>query len=95
MAARVKLNSAGIQALLESGEVRADLTDRAARVLSAAQSSAPYDPTRTSGEHYRDSLHIVQDTTDRAVVRVVAGAAHGYVVEANTGTLARALDAGR
>lgn len=87
---RVKLNSAGIQALLESSSVRADLTDRAERVLSAAKSSAPV----ASGA-YRDSLHIVQDTTDRAVVRVASDAPHAFVVEANTGTLARALDAGR
>ena len=90
MATRIKLNSAGFAALLNSASVRADLTDRASRVLSAARSSAPV----VSGE-YRDSLHVEQATTDRAVVRIVAGADYGYVVEANTGNLARALDAGR
>ena len=87
---RIKLNSAGIAALLKSSDVRADLTARGERVLSSAQSSAPV----ASGA-YRDSLRVVQDTTDRAVVRVAANVPHAYVVEANHGTLARALDAGR
>lgn len=85
--ARIKLDSAGIQRLLESGEVRKDLTDRAERVLAAAQASAPV----VSGD-YLDGLGIVQDTTDRAVVRVVGTAPHSHLVEANTGNLARALD---
>ena len=88
--ANVKLNSSGVKDLLNSSKVRADLTARAERVLSAAQSSAPV----VSGA-YQDSLEVVQDTTDRAVVRVVANIDYGYVVEANTGNLARALDAGR
>ena len=90
MATRVTLNHAGIQAMLTSAGVRADLTGRAARVLSAAQSSAPVE----SGA-YRASLHIVQDTTDRAAVRVVSDSPYALVVEANTGCLARALDAAR
>lgn len=88
--ARIDMNSAGVQDLLNSSSVRGDLTDRAERVLSAAQSSAPV----ASGA-YQDSLTIQQDTTDRAVVRVVADIDYGYVVEANTGNLARALDSGR
>lgn len=87
---RVKLNSAGIQKLLESGEVRRDLTERAERVLSAAESLAPV----VSG-NYRDGLAIIQDTTDRAVVRVAGTAPHSHLVEANHGVLARALDSGR
>lgn len=87
---RVKLNSRGIQQLLKSGGVRADLTARAQRVLAAAEASAPV----VSGA-YRDGLAIVQDTTDRAVVRVAGTAPHSHLVEANTGNLARALDAGR
>jgi hypothetical protein len=86
--ARVVLKSAGVKALLNSGETRAMLTGKAGPVLSAAQSSAPV----ASGE-YRASLHLEQDTTDRAVVRVVSDAPHAMIVEANTGNLARALDA--
>lgn len=85
---RVKLNSAGMRALLNDPGLRADLTTRAERVLAAAKASAPVD----SGE-YRDSLHIVDDTTDRAVVRVGSSAPHGLLVEMKTGNLARALDA--
>lgn len=90
MASKVKLSSAGIEELLNSAAVRADLTDRAERVLSAARSSAP---VKTG--NYRDGLGLRQDTTDRAVVRVVASAPHSHLVEADTGNLARALDAGR
>ena len=87
MAARVRLKSSGMAALLKSGDVRAFVTARAERVLASAKAEAPV----ASGE-YRDSLRLVQDTTDRAVTRVVASAPHSLVVEANTGNLSRALD---
>lgn len=89
-AIKVKINHGGMRALLNSSEVRAELTKRAERVLSAAQSSAPVDTGA-----YKDGLHIEQATTDRAVVRVAGGTDHDWIVEANTGNLARALDAGR
>lgn len=87
MATRVKLNSAGVKDLLNSSGTRSVLTGKAGPVLAAAQSGAPI----ATGE-YLASLRIVQDTTDRAVVRVVSTAPHGMIVEANTGNLARALD---
>ena len=83
-----RMSSGGARELLNSSGVRADLTDRAGAVLSTAQSNAPV----ASGE-YRASLQIVQSTTDRAVVRVASDADHAMIVEANTGNLARALDA--
>lgn len=85
--AKIKLNGRGIEELLNSSETRDLLTERAESVLSAAVSNAPV----ASGE-YQSSLHIEQDTTDRAVVRVVSDAPHARVVEANTGNLSRALD---
>jgi len=85
--ARVKLNGRGVQAILNSSETRAILTPKAESVLAAAKASAPV----ASGA-YRDSLHIEQDTTDRVVVRVVADVPYALLVEANTGTLSRALD---
>lgn len=88
MASRTKLISAGIDALLNSADVRASLTARAERVLAAAQASAP---VVTGG--YRDGLEIVQDSTDRVAVRVVGTTPHSHLVEADTGNLARALDA--
>ncbi len=83
---RVKLNSAGIRAIL--GDPSGHLRGLAERVLAAAQANAPVE----SGE-YRASLHVEQVTTDRAVARVVANAPHALAVEARTGNLARALDA--
>lgn len=85
---RVELSSAGVRALLTDPGVRAELARHAAAVESAAKSAAPVD----TGE-YRNSIHRESVTTDRAVERVVASAPHARVVEARTGTLARALNA--
>lgn len=87
MAARVRLKSSGMAALLKSSEVRAMLTPRAERVLAAAKAD-PHDDTGA----YENGLHIEQDTTDRAVVRVVSGDRKGHILEANYGILSRALD---
>lgn len=86
---RVKLNNAGIRQVLQSPEVAAELQARAERVAEAARVSAP----RASGE-YANSIEVVMDQhADRAVAHVVAKAPHSLLVEANTGNLARALDA--
>lgn len=87
---RITINPAGIRQLLNSQGVRSMLTSKANSVLAAARGSAPVE----TGE-YQASLRIEQGTTDRAVVSVVAGAPHAFVVEANTGNLRRALDAAR
>lgn len=86
-ARRVKLNHAGMAALLKSDEVRAILAPHAQRVLAAAQAD-PHDDTGA----YEAGLHIEQATTDRAVVRVVSGDWKGHILEAKYGILARALD---
>lgn len=85
--AKVVLDSAGMKDLLNDPAVRAELTRRAGPVLAAAQLGAPV----VSGD-YKASIHLVQATTDRAVVRVVADVSYAMSVEANTGNLARALD---
>lgn len=85
---KYRLNHPGMAELLKDAGVRADLTKRAERVLSRAQATAPV----VSGD-YRDGLTIQQDTTDRAVVRVVGTAEHSTIVEAATGNLAGAIDA--
>lgn len=87
---RIDLNSRGMAELLKSDDVRDALTQRAERVLAAAQA----DPHDESGA-YEAGLHIEQATTDRAVVRVVSGDFKGHILEARYGILARALDAGR
>lgn len=86
---KVKLISPGVQALLNDSGVRADLHRRAEAVAAAARASAPV----ASGA-YRDSIHVEDATTDRAVVRVVAGSSHAMLVESKTGNLAKALGAG-
>lgn len=86
--AKIRLIHPGMKALLNDPGVRDDLTERAERVADSARSSAPV----ATGE-YRDSIHVLQGTTDRAAVRVGTTAPHGLVVEARTGNLARALDA--
>jgi hypothetical protein len=90
MATRVKLNHGGVGELLKSAGVRDDLTSRMEGVLSAAKANAPV----VTG-NYRDGLEIRQDTTDRVAVRVVGTAPHSHLVEADTGNLARALDAAK
>lgn len=88
MATKVKMISAGIEALLKGAEGRAAVESRLSAVESAAIAGAPID----SGE-YVGSIHAEWTTTDRIVGRVVADAPHALVVEADTGNLARALDA--
>lgn len=87
MAQRIKLNSAGMAALLKSDEVRALLQAPAQRVLAAAKAD-PHDDTYA----FESGLHIEQATTDRAVTRVVSGDYKGHILEANYGILSRALD---
>lgn len=88
MVRRVKLNRAGVRALLNDPGVRADLARRMDAVESVAEATAPVD----SGEH-KSRIHRESATTDRAVERVVADADHSLAVEARTGHLARALNA--
>ena len=82
-----QINHAGMAQLLKSDDVRAMLTHHAEPVLAAAQAD-PHDETGA----YEAGLHIEQVTTDRAVVRVVAGDPKGPILEARYGILARALD---
>jgi hypothetical protein len=85
---KVKLDHSGMASLLKDSGVRAELRRRAEPVLSAAQAD-PHDDTGA----YESGLRIEDATTDRAVVRVVAGDAKGHILEAKYGILARALDA--
>jgi hypothetical protein len=84
-----KLNHPGIQSYLDGDHgVEGLLEARAAAVASAAKSSAPVD----SGD-YQASIHVETAHTDRMVKRVVADVSYAMVVEADTGNMARALDA--
>lgn len=87
MANKVRLDRAGMRALLNDAGVRADLERRMGRVEAAAKASAP-----VATGAYMASIHTESRTTDRVAVRVVAGVDYSLMVEANTGNLARALD---
>jgi hypothetical protein len=86
----VKLNHKGIADLLKSAAIRSLTTSKAEKVLAAAQADT-HDDTGA----YEASLHIREDTTDRAVSRVVADDPKGPILEAKYGILSRALDAAK
>jgi len=87
--ARVVLNHSGIAAVLKSPEVAAELHRRAERAAAAARASAPV----ASGA-YLASIKVVDEVhKDRVVSRVYAKDPKSLLVEANTGNMARALDA--
>lgn len=90
MAVRIKLNSRGMRDLLNSGSVGAYLEGKIQRGLAAAKANAPV----KTGE-YRNALHVELAHTDRVVARIVGGTDHDMIVEADTGNLARALDAAK
>jgi len=81
---RVKIEGPGIVALLNSSELRADLTRRMTRVLAAV----PKEKLDS-----RTTVDVEQVTHDRAVVRVVATGPRALWEETHHGYLARALDA--
>ena len=85
---RVELISSGMRDLLNDPGVRADMLRRAERGAEAARATAPVE----SGD-YRDSITAWSATTDRAVGRFGSNIAYADDVEADTGNLARALDA--
>jgi hypothetical protein len=90
MPTRFKINHAGMAELLKSDEIRGFITQRAELVLEAAKA----DPHDDTGDYER-SLHIEQDTTDRAVVRVVASDWKAKLLEAKYGILSRSLGRSR
>ena len=85
---KVNLHSPGVRELLHEDGIREELRRHAERVLQVARDNAPV----KSGA-YRDSIHIENATTDRAVVRVVADDEKAMLIESRTGNLARAVDA--
>lgn len=87
---RVRLLNSGMAQLLNSDEIRDELTRLARPVLAAAKA----DPRDDTGA-FEDGLVIEQDTTDRAVVRVVSTDPKGHILEARYGILSRALEAAR
>lgn len=87
---KIVMHRQGFTELLKSSGVRSHLRDRGERVAQSARASAPVE----SG-HYRGSIRTeVEDHRTRSVAHVHADAPYALVVEANTGNLARSLDAG-
>jgi hypothetical protein len=91
MATRVKLNSRGIQDLLDGGSGVREMLLAKARPVEAAAKADPHDDSGA----YEASIHIEEDHTDRLAVRVVADVPYALALEANYGILNRALDAAR
>lgn len=85
---KVRLNSRQVRKALTSNEIVSELDEVAQRILEDAKSRAP-----VSTGAYRDSLKVVHDVTDRAVVRVVADIEYGLAVEAKEAVLGVALNA--
>ena len=83
---KVKLKSSGMKELLNSSGAMSACRSEAQPMLAAAQSGAP-----VATGAYRASLHLEEDHTDRARVRVVADVPYAMAVEADAGNLARAL----
>jgi hypothetical protein len=88
---RVDFKVGSLGPLLSDRKMREETERRAERIAEAARASAPVD----TGE-YRDSIHVETALEDgRWVSRVLADSGHSLVVEARTGNLNRALDAGK
>ena len=83
---RIKLNSREFEAFLKSSQVRPLLRDVAERVAARARATAPVDTGA-----YRDGIVVRDDTTDRAVARVVSTDRKTPLIEARTGNLKRAF----
>lgn len=86
MAVNVKLNRAGMAALLKSAGVRASLEAPAQAAAAKQRATAPRDTGALAA-----SVKVWDDTTDRAVKRVGPTVDYALVVEARTGFMARSL----
>lgn len=84
---RVEFHAGNLDEALKSPELAAFLKSKAEVVAASARASAPVD----TGE-YRDSITVeVIEHPTRVVAQVHAKAPHSWVVEADTGNLAKAL----
>lgn len=87
----VKLNGAGVQALLSDPSVAAYLRHALEPSLAEARATAPRGPG-DDHTHYADSLDITTEQHGKRVVgRLGAHVKHAMAVEAAHGTLSRAF----
>lgn len=82
--------AAGFREILKGSGMRAYLQAKADAGLSVAQTNAPVDTGEYAGSLYAE----VVDHPTRLVGRIGSRDPKAHVIEANTGNLARALDAG-
>lgn len=93
MAKRIELDHAGMEQMLKSAPVRAELRVRAERIKAAAIQISPTGDEADG--HYKDRFEILESTTDRARVAILNTSSYSAAVEAKHRPLGRALDAGR
>ena len=84
--AKFVFKGSGVKEILNSSATRSVLEGPAEDTAARMRSNAPV----VSGT-LAASIHVEDDTTDRAVKRVVADVDYAMVVEANTGFAARSL----
>lgn len=85
-----KMNASGARQLLKSEGVRRELERRAEKVRQRANDNAPVGETGNLSK----SHEIETEEHDRTVVKVYSNLDYAIAVEANTGYLSEALDAG-
>lgn len=89
---KVKLNHAGLAAILQSGEMRALVDEAAAKVVSAAQGQG----VQVNGHHGEKvdlPVTVTAGTSDRARSTVALAHPAGEAVQAKYGTLTKAAAA--
>lgn len=86
-----RLRGEGIREMLKSPGIAADMHRRAEQVASAARSAAPVE----TGAFQASIVVTDEQQPTRAVAHVGATVDYAAIVEANTGVLARSLDAAR
>lgn len=85
--ARVRLNPAGITAMLKSPGLRDELERRASNAAERARSSAPVE----SGNYKNSITSGSEEHPSRLVGRVYANAPYALIVERNHNTLSKSL----
>lgn len=92
MARRIQLNHGGMESMLKSAPVRAELNRAAQRMKAAAEQRSPIGPEE--GGHYRENFEVENLTTDRAKVILRNTSPYAAQIEARHRILGSAIDAG-
>lgn len=87
----VTLISPAVRQLLKQDGILRDLQSRGARIVAAAKAS----PAAVKNPDYAASIGMTSERTDRARVTVQTTYSGARQIEAKSGTLRRAISAGR